>query len=302
MADFREDGWEWLHYDDPDFQVQYRNNFIPADYTFDGMIMHRHDDVEFIYVIKGSILYEMEDETVRMSEGEGIFVNSRQMHVIKSDFNDCQLFCLIFHPIILASSEYIIRNHVMPVIGDKSLKYVMLSEKTAWQKQILYDISDMEKYTLAEDGHLQIMRYIYEIWDCLYSNLVDKKEKEDTNSDLYIMKKMISFIHKNYRNKIRLVDICEAGNIGKTKCNVLFSEYYNMTPIEYLCNYRLEKGAQLLEISDMAVTEKAFETGFTDASYFSRLFGKKIGCSPQEYRCFGKGMSRLYDNSENTGV
>lgn len=47
MADIREDGWEWFHYDNPDFQVQFRRNFIPAGVTI--------SDIRSIHGIKMSL-------------------------------------------------------------------------------------------------------------------------------------------------------------------------------------------------------------------------------------------------------
>ena len=107
MSDIRANRWEVLHYDDPDFQVMFRRNKITAGAPLCDITNHWHDDVEFLYVIEGNVYYEMEKETLKISAGEGIFVNAKQMHLIHSGDKDCVLLCLIFHPIILCSSEYI---------------------------------------------------------------------------------------------------------------------------------------------------------------------------------------------------
>lgn len=295
MADIRKNKWEWFHYDNPDFQVQYRKNNIPANVKFPAMELHWHDDVEFIYIEEGSVLYEMEDEMIRMQKGEGIFVNARQLHLIHADDCDCELHCLIFHPIILCSSEYITSDCVVPLLEDSSVPYVFLSETVPWQKQLLMDIRDIGPYTESAHGKLTIMKYIYDIWDLLFQNLVSRPEEEDKNQNLSSVKKMVAYIQKNYRNKILLSDICMVGNVGKTKCSALFDMYYNMSPMEYVRNYRIEKGAKLLEITDMSITEIAYEIGLSDGSYFAKVFGQLIGCSPQQYRSYGRGMSRYYE-------
>ena len=88
MADIRTNGWEWLHYDNPDFQVQYRKNFIPAQAKLEDMTMHWHDDVEFIYVVEGSTYYNLNDKKIFIRKGEGIFVNARQRHLLEASFED----------------------------------------------------------------------------------------------------------------------------------------------------------------------------------------------------------------------
>lgn len=301
MADIRENGWEWFHYDNPDFQVQFRRNYIPAgiDLSYD-MSIHWHDDVEFIYVLKGSTHYEMANTNVKMKAGEGIFVNSRQLHLIHADKDeDCELLCLIFHPIILCSTEYITENYVKPLIENKNIQYVHLKSIIPWQKKVLNAIAKMEPFCSDERGHIRVINCIHDLWNELFMNLIDDTKDEDMNQDLSCMKKMIAFIHKNYRNKIKLAQICEAGNIGKSKCNLLFEKYYNVSPIEYVKDYRIEQGAKLLTLSDMPVTQIAYEVGFMDGSYFSKAFSEKIGITPNKYRSIGREMSSYYELPES---
>lgn len=303
MADIRENGWEWFHYDNPDFQVQFRHNYIPAGVVLRTIKIHWHDDVEFIYVLKGVAHYELSNTTITMKAGEGIFVNSRQLHLIHPDKDeDCDLLCLIFHPVILCSTDYITENYVKPLIEEKTAPYIHLKPDVLWQRSVLEDISSMEQYFQDERGHMKIMGFILDLWNHLFENLVSIEDDELAGQDLMCVKKMISYIHMNYRGKIKLADICEAGNIGKSKCNILFDKYYNVSPIEYVKNYRIEQGAKLLTLSDMSVTEIAYEVGFSDGSYFSKAFSEKTGCTPLKYRSIGREMSFYYDLPQSQSV
>ena len=53
---------------------------------------------------------------------------------------------------------------------------------------------------------------------------------------------------------------------------------------EYLNGYRLSSACTLLSTTDKPVLEISYETGFTNLSYFNRLFKKKYGISPRIYR------------------
>ena len=53
------------------------------------MSVHWHSDVEFIYIKKGFVSYQLNDRIIRLNEGEGIFVNSRQLHMIILEENEC---------------------------------------------------------------------------------------------------------------------------------------------------------------------------------------------------------------------
>ena len=95
---------------------------------------------------------------------------------------------------------------------------------------------------------------------------------------------MISYIETHHREKITLSQISAAGNAGKTTCCTIFQKYVNQTPMSYLTNYRLQKSVELLHQTDMTVTEIAYESGFSGASYFTETFKKVYGCTPTGYR------------------
>ena len=57
-----------------------------------------------------------------------------------------------------------------------------------------------------------------------------------------------------------------------------------MTLIEYLQNLRVEKAKRLLEASQTPVEEISVEAGYEDASFFRRLFKRRTGLTPSQYR------------------
>jgi transcriptional regulator GlxA family with amidase domain len=63
-----------------------------------------------------------------------------------------------------------------------------------------------------------------------------------------------------------------------------FTEATGMTPLEYIHTLRLEEAKQLLESTQMPVEAIALEVGYQDASFFSRLFRRKVALSPALYR------------------
>jgi transcriptional regulator GlxA family with amidase domain len=57
-----------------------------------------------------------------------------------------------------------------------------------------------------------------------------------------------------------------------------------MSPIYYVHTLRLEEAKQALETSDIAIEQIAREVGYEDGSFFRRLFRRKVGITPLEYR------------------
>ena len=63
-----------------------------------------------------------------------------------------------------------------------------------------------------------------------------------------------------------------------------FSKATGMTPLDYVQALRLEEAKQLLETGDLPVEAIADEVGYQDTSFFGRLFRRKVGLTPQQYR------------------
>lgn len=73
-------------------------------------------------------------------------------------------------------------------------------------------------------------------------------------------------------------------NIGRTTFFGRFRKLAGMSPNKYILKARMERAHQLLTDTDMTISEVGYEVGIMDSSYFYRLFKKKYGVSPSQYR------------------
>ncbi len=63
-----------------------------------------------------------------------------------------------------------------------------------------------------------------------------------------------------------------------------FTKATGMLPLDYVHSLRLEEAKQMLETEDLPVEAIANEVGYEDASFFGRLFRRKVGLTPAQYR------------------
>ncbi len=77
-----------------------------------------------------------------------------------------------------------------------------------------------------------------------------------------------------------------AEHLGCSPSHVMrsFRKRLDMTVVEYVTKKRLEKAKQLLANTDLPIMTVAEFTGYTDYSYFTRVFKKETGITPREYR------------------
>ena len=91
------------------------------------------------------------------------------------------------------------------------------------------------------------------------------------------------FIFDNYKSKITISDICEDIGCSKSTLITCFKKEFGTTVNNYITNVRLGEAVNMLKMGDRNIGEVATETGFSDQSYFSKVFSAKYGIPPSEY-------------------
>ena len=285
LIELRDDRSEKVRYDHPDYPIYIRRGIL-SHYPNYAAPSHWHDDVELIAVLSGEMDYNVNGEIVRLREGEGIFVNSQQLHFgFSASGTECDFICIILHPMLLCAAPACERELVLPVIRNGRAPYVFLDPEVPWQGEILEQVRRMDRCRGQETMPLRAQAAFSTIWSLLYENLPQEgRDSGPVSGDLTAVRNMVGFIQKNYTRKVSLRDIASSGAVGQSKCCKLFAQYFGQTPNAYLTQYRLNKSLELLRDSSLSITETALSTGFGGASYYTEVFRKYFGQSPTEYR------------------
>ena len=89
---------------------------------------------------------------------------------------------------------------------------------------------------------------------------------------------------RNYRNEAPVAQMVALSGLPERTFKRRFAAATGMAPLDYVHTLRLEEAKQMLEAGDTSVESIAFEVGYRDASFFSRLFRRKVLMSPAQYR------------------
>jgi AraC-like DNA-binding protein len=77
-----------------------------------------------------------------------------------------------------------------------------------------------------------------------------------------------------------------------------FVKATGMSPLDYVQALRLEEAKQILETEDLLVEAVALEVGYQDNGFFGRLFRRKVGMTPAQYRRRWGNLHKLLRRSE----
>lgn len=88
--------------------------------------------------------------------------------------------------------------------------------------------------------------------------------------------------HYDERNPVR--QMARLSGLAERSFKRRFQQATGMAPLEYVQALRLEEAKQLLETGDLPIEAIANEVGYEDAAFFTRLFRRKVGLTPAQYR------------------
>lgn len=141
----------------------------------------------------------------------------------------------------------------------------------------LYDISKYRNKKIFNEHKEITTHHLYAL--LLYLDRISPLFS-DANSPLH---QTISYIHSNYREDIKLGDLCKIALCNESTFIKQFKAITNKTPYQYIKDYRLSISCSMLQ-SHMPIKDIYEAVGFLSPSAFSNSFYKKYGIYPSEYR------------------
>ncbi len=99
-----------------------------------------------------------------------------------------------------------------------------------------------------------------------------------------LVRKAMAYVHQAYHEPMSRHDLARHVGMSDDYLTYCFRHEIGLTPIAYLNRYRVMQAKRLLKETDKSITEIALDVGFSDSGYFSRVFRKEVGLSPDAYR------------------
>ena len=111
------------------------------------------------------------------------------------------------------------------------------------------------------------------------SNLINDELKDP------FVEQLEAILEVHYENsEFGVPELIDQSNFSQMQLYRKLKSALQITPSQFIKEYRLKKGEELLRTSLKSVSEIAYEVGFSSLNYFSRSFAEKFECSPREYR------------------
>lgn len=251
--------------------------------------MHRHEELELNFVenctgnrriIGDSIEYTGEYDLVLM--GSQLEHTWEQGECTSNDIREITIHFSrdLFSDAFLAKTPM---EPLLRLIQDSAVG-VAFSLKT-----IMTVYNDIEELSKMKPGFYSVMKFI----ELMYKLSLSQDYKllssgtfshANVSSDSRRVQKVKDYIDQNYSSEIRLQTLAELASMTPTAFSRFFKLRTNRNISDYIIDVRLGHATRLLADSTMAVVEICYHCGFNNISNFNRVFRKRKGCTPTEFR------------------
>ena len=98
---------------------------------------------------------------------------------------------------------------------------------------------------------------------------------------------ILKYIEENYRDELTLEDLAHNFGFNYNYLSTWFAQHMKGGFSDHLNRLRIQKACELLNTTDIPISQAGMEVGYSDHSYFSRVFRKYTGKTPSEWRRAG---------------
>ena len=99
-----------------------------------------------------------------------------------------------------------------------------------------------------------------------------------------IVRHAMAYIHTHFAEALNREAIARHVGISADYLTDCFRQELNITPMIYLRRHRILQARELLETTNLSMTQIAFDVGFSESAHFTRLFQREVGMTPRAYR------------------
>ena len=251
-------------------------------------ILHKHEELEFILVLKNKLHIQTTMSEITINKGEGAFIPKNVLHVLNT-FGNCKCHGFLFPDSLLMSPAIKDMYSSIFKYTENPLMDLVLIKQNEQEKPIIDKLKLLREVTYGDFNkefyHFKLLSAIYDLWFSFISNIdIDsksvqpfKKAKGDR------LKCYMEFIQFNYDKSISIQDIAANAFTSVSECNRTFKSLLNITAYEYLIQYRIKKSLDLIKSQKYTIAEVAYNVGYNSSSQFTKYFTHHMAVTPSEY-------------------
>lgn len=258
---------------------------------------HRHDTTEMLFSIRGEKNYEFRDgHKVTLYPGAYLIVPAGCEHRVSNAVDEPgRRLGLSLKPACSPRRKFAVFS------ASDYRSFLAAFERSARQtrhcpprmKRDLEELNRLiqqEEFTSAELGYVRIL-----CCSILYAAILPQESHPVPSAR--IMDEAVRWLTDHFAEKVSVDRLAAHMGYSRARLFTLFKNHTGVSPNDYLVRLRIGKAKDMLSSGSLQAKDIATACGFSDAQYFSRMFKRQTGLTPQAYR-----IKRPLSPQPSTGV
>ncbi|HKL99364.1 MAG TPA: AraC family transcriptional regulator [Mobilitalea sp.] len=287
--------------------INYFHDYIlPMTITDDLSVLREKDAENYykvLYVKTGTLHFVLDQEEYVLTGAHAICLNDVD-NITFYDTPETSVWVIIFQPsVVNVAFKIDVINNMNPALSLTQFQDLFYLNQFMHKAPVNIKIlplrahdSDMIEYKLKKikyelEGQDNISwpcrsrSYLFEILFCLVRQEEEPvKSIQPFDGRSKLAADIIYYLQSSYSQKITIEHLAGEFHTNRTSLLTEFKKHTGQSINRYLVQMRLGMASTLLRDTQLSLEEIAERTGFSDISYFSKVFKKEIKITPSEYR------------------
>ena len=231
----------------------------------------------FLYCIEGSGWVRHDGQDILITRNQGVFLRPGRAHEYGASNTHPWSYYYIHYEGSLAV------DYTRMLLDELECGTCWIKETDEYLKSFSMILGNLEKgwiypnMVMASANLHKLLAWIY------LKKQHDAAGVERVSTEARVQA-VADMVEENPQNNISVLEMARAANLSNSRFRELFKVLIGMSPKQFCLHVQIEKAKQLLASSELCIHEISECVGTPDSHYFSRIFSRKVGLSPSEYR------------------
>lgn len=248
------------------------------------------DTIAFTAMIRGKKHLKLESKAKYFDyfPGESVLVSPGETMVIdfpEADETPSQCISLSLNPEFIEDSLNHL-NYQLPKIDETSSWNLDLNEYFLFNnKSLASATNNIMRIAMDDNSQKDVMadfalkELLIRLMQTQARGMVEKNVAKNKSRISFV----VDYIRKNLHQKLSIDNIAKLAYVSKSNFFKMFRDELGTSPNDFILQERISRAKELLATQN-SIKETAFQTGFSDANYFNRVFKQLVGDTPKNYQ------------------
>lgn len=248
-----------------------------------------HEQMEILVFLEGAGVCVCDCRRIPCRAGDIILINPCEPHSVEWGAGSLRYHCLMIDPSLYGRRDDVCSLRYLNAVTERKVRF---SNSVGGNEKVRALVTEILDESLARETGCEMV-----IKGDILKLFAELFRHEQSTDDVQVRKTFdmdqlapaLRYISDHYASDVSLADLAGACCMNSSYFCRRFHTLTGRTAMSYLNEYRLSKAQALLLTTSKSISEIAQTTGFSDSSYFTRVFRALYGISPSEARKRGRG-------------